>query len=123
MPTPDLFAGVDDLEARVHLMVRELAAFFDRSDPWWRISQESSDVEFWADAEQRYYRDLDALIRAALGPLAGDDDAVAMIITVIGRWVIGALQETGRSTDRAVDLVSGMFSAWLKERSARASGD
>ena len=117
MPTPDLFAGVDDLEARVHLMVRELAAFFDRSEPWWRISRESSDVEFWADAERRYDRDVDALIRAALGPLAGDDDAVAMITTVLGRWVIGALIATGRSTDQAVDLVSRMFTAWLVRRS------
>ena len=122
MPTPDLFDGVDDLEDRIHLMVRELAAFFDRSDPWWRASQREQDVGLWADAEQRFYGDLDALIRAALGPLAGDEDAVAVVMAVLGRWVIGALQATGRSADEAVDLVSDMFGSWLTRRAAEQSG-
>ena len=39
MPTPDLFDGVEGLPERIHLMVRELAAFFERSEPWWRASQ------------------------------------------------------------------------------------
>ena len=116
MPTPDLFDGVDRLGDRINLMVHELAAFFERSEPWWRASQREPGVALWADAEQRYYRDLDALIRAALGPMADDDDAVAVIMTVLGRWVIGALQATGRSPVQAADLVSDLFVAWLMSR-------
>ena len=39
MPTPDLFDGVDGLPDRIGLLVRELSAFFERSEPWWRASQ------------------------------------------------------------------------------------
>jgi AcrR family transcriptional regulator len=123
MPTPDLFDGVDDLAVRIRLMISELADFFERSDPWWRASQrDSGDGQFWAEAERRFYGELDALIRAALGPLAGDDDAVAVIMTVLGRWVIGSLQATGRSPDQAAELVSDLFIAWLTPRAAALTG-
>ena len=65
MPTPDLFDGVDRLSDRIRLLVRELAAFFDRSQLWWRVSQrEPADAEFWADAQARYYADLNVLVGA-----------------------------------------------------------
>ena len=33
MPTPDVFDGVDGLADRINLLVHELAAFFERSEP------------------------------------------------------------------------------------------
>jgi AcrR family transcriptional regulator len=118
MPTPDLFLGSDGLRERVDLLVRELAAFFDRAGPWWRAWQrEGPGVSFWADAEARYYQQLDALIRAALGPLSSDEDAVAVLITVFGRWVIGSLQEAGRTSEQAVSLVTDLLASWLETRS------
>ena len=117
MPTPDLFDGVDRLSDRIRLLVRELAAFFERSGPWYRVSQrEPADVEFWADAEARYYGELDALVRAALGPLATDADAVAVVSAVLGTWVIGTIQATGRSAETAVELVSDLLATWLATR-------
>lgn len=119
MPTPDMFDGVASLPDRIRLLVRELASFFERSEPWWYVSQrEPADAAFWADAEQRYYTDLNALVRAGLGPLAPDEDAVAVVLSVLGTWVIGAVQRTGRSADEAVDLVSDMLIAWLATRAA-----
>jgi AcrR family transcriptional regulator len=117
MPTPDVFEGVVGLRDRVDVLVRELSAFFERSEPWWRASQrEGSGVSFWADAEARFYGQLDALVRAALGPLAEDDDAVAVVMTVFGRWVMGSLQETGRTREEAVSLVSDLLATWLESR-------
>jgi AcrR family transcriptional regulator len=118
MPTPDLFVGIDGLRDRVDLLVRELSAFFDRSGPWWRASQrEGPGATFWADAEARYFQQLDALVRAALGPLSSDEDAVAVVITVFGRWVIGSLQEAGRTSDEAESLVADLLASWLEKRS------
>lgn len=118
MPTPDIFAGVVGLRDRVDLLVREMSAFFDRSDPWYRASQrEPAGVSFWADAEARYYLQVDTLVRAALGPLSSDEDAVAVVITVFGRWVIGSLQEVGRTSEEAVSLVSDLLASWLETRS------
>jgi AcrR family transcriptional regulator len=122
MPSPELFDGVVGLRSRVELLVRALSAFFERSEPWWRASQrEGQGVSFWADAEVHYYRQLDALVRAALGPLSSDDDAVAVMITVFGRWVIGSLQETGRTSEEAVNLVADLLASWLETRSPRES--
>ena len=119
MPTPNLFDGVDRLSDRIHLLVRELAAFFGRSEPWYRVSRrEPADVEFWADAETRYYGELEALVRAALGPVATDADAVAVVSAVLGTWVIGTIQATGRSAEAAVDLVSDLLATWLATRTA-----
>lgn len=117
MPSPELFDGVVGLRARVELLVRELSAFFDRSDPWWRASQrEGRSVSFWAEAEARYYQQLDALVRTALGPLASDEDAVAVVITVFGTWVIGSLQQAGRTGEQAESLVADMLASWLETR-------
>jgi len=117
MPTPELFDGVVGLRDRVDILVRAMSAFFDRSDPWYRAAQrEGPGVSFWADAEARYYLQLDVMVRAALGPLSSDEDAVAVVITVFGRWVIGALQEAGRTGDQAVALVSDLLATWLESR-------
>jgi AcrR family transcriptional regulator len=117
MPTPELFDGIEGLPDRIHLMVRQLAAFFDRIEPWYWVSQrEGPAVQVWADAEARFYRDLEALIRAALGPLADDADAVAVVIAIIGGWVIGRVQASGRTSEQAVDLVAELLSAWLATR-------
>jgi AcrR family transcriptional regulator len=117
MPTPDIFDGVVGLRDRVDLLVRELSAFFDRSDAWYRASQrEGPGVSFWADAEARFYVQLDALVRVALGQLSSDEDAVAVVKTVFGRWVIGSLQETGRTSEEAMSLVSDLLASWLETR-------
>ena len=117
MPTPDVFDGVVGLRERVDLLVRELSAFFDRSGPWYRASQrDGAGVSFWADAEARFYVELDALVRAALGPLSADEDAVAVVVTVFGRWVIGSLQETGRTSEEAERLVADLLATWLETR-------
>jgi AcrR family transcriptional regulator len=123
MPTLHVFDGVVGLRARVDRLVREMSAFFERSDPWYRASRrEGAGVSFWADAEARYYVQLDALVRAALGPLSSDDDAVAVVVTVFGRWVIGSLQEAGRTNEEAVRLVSDLLATWLESRSPSGGG-
>jgi AcrR family transcriptional regulator len=117
MPSPELFDGIIGLRPRIDRLVGELSAFFDRGEPWWRASQrEGPGVSFWAEAEARYHRQLDTLVRAALGPLASDEDAVALVMTVFGRWVIGSLQETGRTSEQAASLVADLLASWLETR-------
>jgi hypothetical protein len=62
-------------------------AFFHRSETWYRVSQrEPRGSQVWADAEARYYAELDVLVRAALGPLAADADAVTVVAAVLTTW-------------------------------------
>ncbi len=117
MPTRDMFDGVEAMPDRIRLLIGEISAFFERSTPWWKVSErEPAGVHAWADAEARYNAELDTLVRAALGPLAEDSDAVAMIMVILNAWVIGSLQATGRSADQAEDLVSDLLVAWLLTR-------
>jgi len=114
-----VFDGIEQLSDRIPLLVRELGSFFDRSGPWYRVSQrDPADAEFWADTAARFYTELDSLVRAALGPLATDADAVAVVSAVLGTRVIGTIQATGRSAETAVDLVSDLLTTWLATRTA-----
>jgi AcrR family transcriptional regulator len=117
VPTPDLFDGVDDLGQRIRLLVGEISTFFERSKTWYQVSQrEPPGAQVWRDAEARYYVEQDLLIRAALGPVAADADAVAVVSAVIGSYVLGAIEANGRSAEDAVDLVSDLITAWLATR-------
>ena len=116
MPTAELFDGVPDLADRIHRLVYEMGRFFIRSESWYRVQQREPSAPFWADAYARYYADLDVLIRAALGPLAADADAVAVVNAMLGTWVLGAMQTTGRSTEAAAELLSDVLTTWLATR-------
>src|SRR4029078_741414 len=69
MATPDLFDGGEHISDRMPLLVRELAAFFDRSGPWYRVSQrDPADAEFWADAGATRHSGLGAPLRPPSAP-------------------------------------------------------
>jgi hypothetical protein len=94
-----------------------MGSFYDRSQPWYNLQQrESSGGKVWAEAEARFYQDLVILIRAALGPLAEDADAITVLTAVLSSWVLGAIQYSGRSADESVDLLAGVLTAWLDTR-------
>ena len=117
LPPPEVFDGVDTLEARVRILTRELAAFFRRSDPWtsvWR--REPSSIEAWAEVEQRYYREFEVLMRAAVGTLAADADNMLVAASLVTPPVLGALEAAGRSSDEAADLLASVLVAWLATR-------
>ena len=117
MPTPDLFDGVDPLGQRIRLLVGEISAFFERSKPWYQVSQrEPPGAQVWADAETRFYVELDTLVRAALGQAAADGDAVAVVSALLGTYVLGAIEATGRTAEDAVELLSDVITAWLATR-------
>lgn len=117
VPTPDLFDGIDGLGDRIRVLVGEISAFFDRSKLWYQVSQrEPPGTKVWADAEARYYAEQEALIRAALGPVAADEDAVAVVSALLGTYVLGSIEATGRTAEEAVDLMSDLLMAWLAKR-------
>ena len=121
MPEPSIFDGVDDPRARIDVFVRELAAFFERGQVWWDVSRrDPGSLQAWADAEARFYRELEALTRAALGPLARDTDAVDVVRTIMGNWTLGALQAAGRSEEAAIGLVVDLLATWLASRARPA---
>ena len=118
MPGPELFDGVDLPADRIRLLAHEIGAFFARSYSWYRVREREPGVQAWADAEARFAAELDTLVRAALGPQAGDAEAVAVVSAVLGTYVLGTLEGMVGNAETAADLVADLLTTWLATRAA-----
>ena len=117
VPTPAIFDGVLDLGGRIQLLARELAAFYERSEPWWRAYQREPElIRVWGGGVDQYYADIDRLIRAALGELASDDRSLAVVASIIGPPTFFALRGRGLTSQEAVGLSVELAVPWLEHR-------
>ena len=118
-PTSAIFDGVDGIAERITRLATELAAFYERSSGAWQLyRQEPFLVEAWSGGIDRYYRDVDDLMRNALGPLRHDRTALAMVAAVIGPPAFFALRARGLSSRKAADLCVEVAVPWLEARAA-----
>jgi len=116
-PEPSLFDGIPDVPRRISRLAEALAEFYERSEPWWLAYQREPDlIGAWNSGADRFYADLDALMRTALGPLATDDEAVAVVASVIGPPAYFALRGRGLTAQRAVDICIELTVPWLEAR-------
>lgn len=114
-PGPAIFDGATRLADRVERLARELAAFYERSAPWWRLYEREPElITVWGGGVDSYYADVDGLIRASLGELASDERSVAVVAAVIGPPTYFALKARGLSVDEAVDLTLELVLPWLE---------
>ena len=117
VPTAAVFDGLTGLHDRVERLARELAAFYERSAPWWRLYEREPElITVWGGGVDAYYADVDGLIRAALGELASDERSVAVVAAVVGPPTFFALKARGLSSDAAVDLTLELVLPWLGRR-------
>lgn len=120
IPTPAIFDGLDDLRARVTRLAEELAAFYERSAPWWRVYEREPDlIRAWSGGVDQYYADIEGLMRAGLGDLSDDEQSVAVVASVIGPPTFFALRGRGLSSDAAVRLSLELAVPWLERRRDR----
>jgi len=123
VPTPEIFAGLEGLRPRVERLARELGAFYERSEPWWRVYEREPElIRAWGGGVDRYYADIDVLMRAALGELSTDEASVAVLAAVIGPPTLFALKARGLSLDGAVDLTLELALPWLERRRTQLVG-
>jgi len=120
-PTPAIFEDGSGIGERVTRLASELAAFYERSEPAWQLYRQEPDlIQAWSGGVDRYYASIDELMRIALGPLSGDDLAMAVMAAVIGPPTFFALRARGLSSRQAVDLTLELALPWFEAR-ARAS--
>jgi AcrR family transcriptional regulator len=116
VPGEEIFAGLHTSEQRVAKLVRELSAFYERSEPWYRIHERDKDqVKALAEGEARFYGTIDTLVRMALGPLGADERTVAVVMALINPGVFGVLQAKGLSMEAAADIVVELLLTWLDQ--------
>jgi AcrR family transcriptional regulator len=123
VPTPAIFDGLEALRDRVERLARELAAFYERSESWWRVYEREPDlINAWSGGVDQYYADIDRLMRAALGELSADERSVAVVASVIGPPTFFALRGRRLTSDEAVRLCLELALPWLEQRRDRLAG-
>ena len=123
MPRAEVFDGVDDPARRVAALARAMAAYYERSQPWYRMADlDEQPPPAWAEARARYDAEFGALVRGALGPLAGDEEAVAVVTTFLGPAAVGGLWSPARSLEAAAALVATVLAPWLAGRPGSVAG-
>jgi AcrR family transcriptional regulator len=119
-PTPDLFADAPDVASRITILAAATAAFYERSHRWWRAYQrEPALLQGWAAGAAQYAADEDAVFRAALGDLASDEVAFAVLASLVGPPGYFALRDRGLTEDQSVAATLELLLPWLGQR-ARA---
>jgi AcrR family transcriptional regulator len=118
-PGPAIVDGVAGLGPRLRRMAEALVAFYDRSGAWWQAYEREPELfEAWSSRVEGYNRQMDDLMRAALGSLADDDVALAVVAAVIGPPTFFSLRGRGMSSEQAVDLGLALAVPWLEARLA-----
>jgi AcrR family transcriptional regulator len=117
VPTPTIFESLDGLAGRIERLARELAAFYGRSQSVWQMYEREPElIRVWGGGVERYYADVERLMRAALGELGNDERSLAVVASVVGPPTFFALQARGLTFDEAVALTLELALPWLERR-------
>jgi AcrR family transcriptional regulator len=120
IPTPTVFDGLEDLRVRVTRLAEELAALYERSEPWWRAYEREPElISAWRGGVDQHYAAIERLMRAGLGELGSDEESVAVVASVIGPPTFFALRGRGLSSADAVRLTLELVVPWLERRRDR----
>ena len=123
IPTPEIFDGLVTLRDRVERLAGELAAFYERSEPWWRAYEREPElISAWSGGVDQYYADIERLMKGGLGDLSSDDRSLAVVASVIGPPTFFALRARGLSSDEAVEMTLELALPWLEQRRAELAG-
>jgi AcrR family transcriptional regulator len=124
VPTAEIFDGLGSVRERLERLARELASFYERSQPWWRAYEREPElIRAWGGGVDQYYADVERLMRTALGDLSSDDRSVAVVASVIGPPAFFALKERGLSSDEAIELTLELVLPWLEKRHAELAAE
>ena len=118
MPSADIFEGLEGIGPRVRAYAIELAAFFERSEPWWWATQREPDLAAWAQGTARYEEQIERIMRLALGPLAVDELAMTVLATLVGPPTFYGFRGRGLPSAEAAALGAELASPWLERRLA-----
>ena len=118
-PTPAIYDGIEGIRGRIARLATELASFHDRSSAAWQMYIRDQDmIEAWSGRVAEYNRELDDLMRGALGPLQEDRTALDVVAAVIGSPAFIGLRSRGLSSEEAADLCVDVVVPWLEARAA-----
>jgi AcrR family transcriptional regulator len=117
MQAPDLsiYGGLTTIGERLARLSRETGALLDRAGRWYRMClREPMVTGVWTEAGAAYGARWDRLFREALGPLADDADAMAILRAMMHPTFFEAVGSGKHSTDETADLIAAALTPWLE---------
>jgi AcrR family transcriptional regulator len=122
LPEPAALEGDPSLAGRLEHLAVALADLSQRGQAWWDLMQREPALgAIWQPLEEAFEVRLRALVAAALGPLADDPEAAAVVTTVIGPPAFYGLQQRGLSAADATRIGLELAVPWLERRSTARS--
>jgi AcrR family transcriptional regulator len=119
LPDVSIFDGVRTMEERVARVVLAGGVFMDQARQLYRMwLREPMLTPPWTEKGAEYGARWDALMGTALGSLAKDEEALAMLRAVINPDFFDSLRSGGRSTAEVAALIASVVAPWLAEREA-----
>lgn len=116
-PDADIYDGLETLAERIATLARETGSFIDRSGTWYRMWIREPMVDGpWADAGADYGARWERLFRGALGPLADDADAMAILRATMDPTFFDAVKAGTRTTDEAAGVIAAAITPWLERK-------
>ncbi len=112
-PTPEIFEGLEHMEARVERLVHELFAYYERYHWFDRLRCERDKLAIVGEAVARRERAIVAMVREALRPLTPEEPIVQTVVALTDFAVHKVLIAGGMSTPAAAGQVTAVVLAWL----------
>ena len=122
VPLPEIaiFDGARSIEVRLQRVIRAGGIFMEQGRRFYLMwLREPMLTGPWAEKGAKYGARWDELMRTALGPLADDEEAMAILRAIIHPTFVELVRAGRRSTDETSALVTAVVVPWF---AARAKG-
>lgn len=117
LPEPSIFDGARTVADRLERLLQAGGRFMDQARPMYRMwLREPMVTGPWAEKGAEYGARWDELMRRALGPLADDDEAIALLRGILQPTVFEAVRGPTRTTEQAASLISAAIAPWFRQR-------
>jgi AcrR family transcriptional regulator len=116
LPEPAELAGLAALRPRLARLCRALAVCYQRGELLYAVYSRDQDLPAVQAAGDAFYRKVDGLVRAALGPGRRDRRTLATVHALTGWATFGSLRASGLGAEAAADAVAEVLHAWLRPR-------
>lgn len=122
LPDVSIFEGARSMEERLARVIQAGAVFMDQAGPVYRMwLREPMLTAPWIEKGTEYGARWTELMRAALGSLADDDDAMTVLRSVLHPEFFERIRAARRSTDEASALVTAVVVPWFAARARAAA--
>lgn len=124
LPDPSLLDGAGSLRERLERLIGATGAFLDQANRLYRMwLREPMLTPAWTEAGARYGAHWAELWRLTLGPLADDEEALAVVRAISQPSFFDAMRDGLRTTEQASALVAEVVIPWFEARAGRVSSD